>query len=191
MTALITLTVAGTDSGPFNLYSDLDGYISAFETAVDKGDLLAGYLSVLVPDGTNTVRVMSVGLYCNTYVDIVLEALTTTSTTTVALTTTTTTTIVFPPQPTFLEDAYCDDYVVTSDTEEIFAEAVTGATQYRFLLENISQPYSQTFDSPDRIMTLADFTGLLPSTAYSVRVTSFLNGEWQPYNKTCSIITPA
>jgi len=92
MTALITLTVAGTDSGPFNLYSDLDGYISAFETAVDKGDLLAGYLSVLVPDGTNTVRVMSVGLYCNTYVDIVLEALTTTSTTTVALTTTTTTT---------------------------------------------------------------------------------------------------
>ena len=36
MTVLLTLTTAGSDTGPFNLYSDVDGYISAFETGVSK-----------------------------------------------------------------------------------------------------------------------------------------------------------
>jgi len=30
MTVLISLTIAGTDSGPFDLYSDIDVYITAF-----------------------------------------------------------------------------------------------------------------------------------------------------------------
>ena len=71
MTALITLTVAGTDSGPFNLYSNLDGYVSAFETGVSKIALLAGYSSSLVPDYTNIIRVQSTG-DCTNYVDITL-----------------------------------------------------------------------------------------------------------------------
>ena len=80
MTVLITLTVAGADSGPFNLYSNLDGYTSAFETGVSKASLLAGYSSALVPDYTTTVRVKSNGL-CLNYVDIVLGATTSTTTT--------------------------------------------------------------------------------------------------------------
>lgn len=98
MTVLITLTTAGTDSGPFDLYSNLDGYTSAFESGVSKASLLAGYASALVPDYTTTVRVKSDGM-CVNYVDIVLEN-TTTTTTTVAPTTTTTTTIVGPTTTT-------------------------------------------------------------------------------------------
>lgn len=98
MTVLITLTTAGTDSGPFDLYSNLDGYSSAFESGVSKASLLAGYASALVPDYTTTVRVKSNGT-CVNYVDIVLEN-TTTTTTTVAPSTTTTTTIVGPTTTT-------------------------------------------------------------------------------------------
>lgn len=90
MTVLITLTTAGTDSGPFNLYSDLDGYVTAFETGVARFDLEAGYASSVVPDYTATIRVKSMNALCTNYVDILVE--TTTTTTTVAPTTTTTTT---------------------------------------------------------------------------------------------------
>ena len=82
MTVVITLTIAGTDSGPFDLYSDLDGYTSAFESGVSKAALLAGYPSALVPDYTNTIRVKSTG-QCVNYVDIPLSSVTTTTTTTI------------------------------------------------------------------------------------------------------------
>ena len=93
MTVLITLTVAGADSGPFNLYSNLDGFTAAFETGVSKASLLAGYPSALVPDYTTTIRVKSDGV-CVNYVDILIESTTstTTSSTTVEPTTTSTTT---------------------------------------------------------------------------------------------------
>jgi hypothetical protein len=81
MTVLITLTVAGADSGPFNLYSNLDGYVTAFESGVDKTALLTGYSSSLVPDYTTVVRVLSTG-DCTNYIDIVLDQVTTTTTTT-------------------------------------------------------------------------------------------------------------
>lgn len=93
MTVLITLTVAGADSGPFNLYSNTDGFVSAFETGVSKAALLAGYSSALVPDFTTVIRVLSTGA-CVNYIDILLESTitTTTTTTTQSPTTTTTTT---------------------------------------------------------------------------------------------------
>ena len=71
MTVLITLTLAGIDSGPFNLYSNLDGYVSAFETGVSRTALLAGYSSALVPDFTTIVRVQSTG-DCSNNIDITL-----------------------------------------------------------------------------------------------------------------------
>ena len=92
MTVLITLTVAGADSGPFNLYSNLDGFTAAFESGVSKASLLAGYPSALVPDYTTTIRVKSDGV-CVNYIDILLESTTTTTTTVIGPTTTTTTSI--------------------------------------------------------------------------------------------------
>lgn len=88
MTALITLTVAGADSGPYNLFSNLDGYTSAFATNVSKASLLAGYSSSAVPDYTTIVRIVSIG-DCTNYIDITLTQLTTTSTSSTTTTTTT------------------------------------------------------------------------------------------------------
>ena len=71
MTVLITLTIAGTDSGPFDLYSDINGYTSAFESGVSRASLLAGYSSALVPNFTTIVRVQSTG-DCSNNLDITL-----------------------------------------------------------------------------------------------------------------------
>lgn len=72
MTATITLTTAGTDTGPFLLFSNLDGFTSAFESGVSRTSLLSGYTTALVPDGTQVIRVMSTG-DCKNYVDITLS----------------------------------------------------------------------------------------------------------------------
>lgn len=82
MIVVITLTTAGSDTGPFNLYSDVDGYVSAFETGVSKAALLAGYTSTLVPNGTTIIRVMSDNPpICTNYIDISIVECTTTTTT--------------------------------------------------------------------------------------------------------------
>jgi hypothetical protein len=93
MDVLITLTTAGADTGPFNLYSNVDSYTTAFATGVAKSALLAGYLSTVVPASTTYVRVKSTGR-CTNYIDIFVvgSATTTTTTTNVPPTTTTTTT---------------------------------------------------------------------------------------------------
>ena len=80
MTVYIILTIAGTDSGPYDLYSDLDGYTSAFESLVDKTTLLGGYISALVPDYTNTIRIKSNNSLCTNYIDINIYTTTTTTT---------------------------------------------------------------------------------------------------------------
>ena len=92
MTALITLTTAGADTGPYNLYSDVDGYLTPFETGITRSALLAGYTSTVVPLSTVTVRVVSNNLTCNNHVDLTVVYPTTTTSTTAAPTTTTTTT---------------------------------------------------------------------------------------------------
>ena len=92
MTVLITLTTAGTDTGPFNLYSNLDGFTTPFETGVSKSALTSGYTSVIVPDFTSTIRITSTGV-CVNFTDVIISGTTTTTTTTVAPITTTTTTI--------------------------------------------------------------------------------------------------
>lgn len=80
MTLLITLSIAGSDTGPFNLYSDVDGFVSAFEVGVAKIDLLMGYTSYVVPNGTSIVRVMSSG-DCKNYIDLTVNVTTTTTST--------------------------------------------------------------------------------------------------------------
>jgi hypothetical protein len=84
MVVLITLTTAGIDAGPFDLYSNVDGYTTAFETGVSKSALVAGYTSNLVPNSTITVRVRSTGV-CTNFIDIPIGGITTTtSSTTIA-----------------------------------------------------------------------------------------------------------
>lgn len=91
MTALITLTVAGIETGPFDLYSNLNGFSSPFAVNISKSSLQSGYTTSSVPDYTSIVRVKSKGI-CVNYTDIVLAPYvpTTTSSTTSTPTTTTT-----------------------------------------------------------------------------------------------------
>jgi hypothetical protein len=75
MTVLLKLTTAGSDSGPFDLYSNLDEYDTAFEENVSKVDLTAGSgYSTTVPDGATIVRIKSTGV-CASFVDITLSTL--------------------------------------------------------------------------------------------------------------------
>lgn len=103
-TVIVTLTSAGSDSGPFNLYSNIDGYTTAFAFSVSKSALLAGYTSVVVPDLTTSIRIMSVGT-CTNYIDVNVSGITTTTTTsttstsTTSTTSTTTSTTTVPPIP--------------------------------------------------------------------------------------------
>lgn len=93
---LITLTTAGTNVGPFNLYSDVDGYISPFETGISKATLVAGYTSTLVPNAATVIRVKSNGT-CLNYIDLTITGTTTTSLTTTTTTTTSTTSTTAAP----------------------------------------------------------------------------------------------
>ena len=97
MTVLITLTSAGADAGPFNLYSDTDGYLTPFATGILKATLLGGYTSSAVPNGTTSIRIVSTGTCTNfIYVSVEGTTTTTTSTSSTSSTTTTTTTTIAP-----------------------------------------------------------------------------------------------
>ena len=92
ITVLITLSIAGTDSGPYDLYSSPNGVtFTSFATGITKSALLAGYTSYVVPDGSTVIRIMSTGT-CTNYIDLAISGVTTTTTTSVTPTTTTTTT---------------------------------------------------------------------------------------------------
>ena len=81
MTVLITLITIGTDCSLFDIYSNTDGFVSAFETDVSKSSLSAGFSSANVPDGTTIIRVKAKGV-CTNHTDITLSTITTTTTTT-------------------------------------------------------------------------------------------------------------
>jgi hypothetical protein len=103
MTTLITLTNVGSDAGPFNLYSNANGYDQPFDTDISADDLIAGYTTPFVPNDATIIRVVSMGV-CGNHIDIVINddpclivgtasfAITTTTTSTSSAPTTTTTT---------------------------------------------------------------------------------------------------
>ena len=81
MIVYIILTIAGTDSGPFDLYSDVDAFAAAFETDVSRAALVAGYTTFAVPDGATQIKVQSTGSCTNYIIIDVGPAITTTTTT--------------------------------------------------------------------------------------------------------------
>lgn len=62
---IITLTLAGSDTGPFDLFTDADGYASPFASGISKASLTAGYLSTVIPDAATIIKVVSKGLCTN------------------------------------------------------------------------------------------------------------------------------
>lgn len=68
-TAIITTPSSSEDTGPFYLFSNVDGFTVPFEKNIPRLNMLAGYVSTVVPDSTTTVRIKSEG-YCIEYVDV-------------------------------------------------------------------------------------------------------------------------
>jgi hypothetical protein len=91
MNITITLINPGVDTGPFNIYSNADNYVTAVATNVAKSLLVAGY-NVTVSPSTSTVKVESTGTCTSSiYLSINQPTTTTTSTTSIPVPTTTTT----------------------------------------------------------------------------------------------------
>lgn len=83
MSIFLQLTLVGEDVGnTFSLFSNVDGFTTAFETGVSKSSLLAGYTTSAAPALTNTVRIQSTDGVCDNYVSVSLIQQTTTTTTT-------------------------------------------------------------------------------------------------------------
>lgn len=66
---IITLSAAGLGTGPYDIYSNSDGYTTPVATAIPQSILASGYY-VTVPDSATAVRVQSVNSTCSNYVDI-------------------------------------------------------------------------------------------------------------------------
>lgn len=91
MNVTITLTNPGADTGPFNIYTNVDNYVTAVATSVAKSALVAGY-SATVPPSASTVKVESTGTCTSSiYLNIIQPTTTTTTSTSTSTTTTTST----------------------------------------------------------------------------------------------------
>lgn len=91
MNVLITLTSPGVDTGPFNIYTNVDNYVTAVATNIAKSTLVSGY-NATVPPTTITVKVESTGVCTSSIYLTVIQPTTTTTTSTSSTTTSTTTT---------------------------------------------------------------------------------------------------
>lgn len=100
-------------------------------------------------------------------------------------------TIISPVNPnTKLSTGSCNSSPA-SYTTNLFADAVTGATQYEYRLINTSLSYTQTYVKPQANFYLGLFTGLQNNTTYSVTVRPYLNSTWFAYGTSCNVTTPA
>lgn len=90
MTVLITLTTAGDNTGPFDLYSNADGFSTIITSSIPRADLLIGYQATL-PTGTTEVLLRSTGA-CNSDLYLIVAGAPTTTTTTSSTTSTTSST---------------------------------------------------------------------------------------------------
>ena len=94
MNVLVTLNSnIGADLGPFNVFSNADGYTNPLAVGVSRPIMINGLPLNGIPSNATIIRVISTG-DCTNQVDIPINLLpvTTSSTTTLAPTTTTTTT---------------------------------------------------------------------------------------------------
>jgi len=167
MIVFLQLTTAGIDSGPFDLYSNLDGYSEPFEENVSRASLVAGY-STTVPDNAITVRITSKE-DCISSVDITLRDVECNlEGYTGEITTTTTTTITLPPcSYVLLADinGYILRYILATNTvttlfksefnpldlahsnDKLWLNTLTDIYEYNITLSPWSQTYNRTIST--------------------------------------------
>ena len=67
MNVLLTIT-AGLDTGPFDIYTNVDNFTTPIQTGITKAALVAGYMCTVVPNNATVIRVKSTG-DCTNFVD--------------------------------------------------------------------------------------------------------------------------
>ena len=97
------------------------------------------------------------------------------------------TTMAFPT--TAIQNSQCKS-TVNSFKQNIYADYVAGASDYRFLVSRAGFPtYSATIERALNYFKFSLFPALQMGTTYSVQVALKIGGEWGPYGPVCHITT--
>ena len=186
--AIITLTTAGTDTGPFNLLSDVDSYATPFETNVAKSSLIAGYTTNLIPDAATIIRVQSSSSLCTNFINLTYPTIstTTTTTTTTAPTTSTTTTTTTVAPTTSTTTTTTTAAPTTSTTTTTTTAAPTTSTTTTTTTANPSG--SLFFDASTGVggysVTAIDVNGVTPTLTSGTNVPFNTDGHGFATNQT-------
>lgn len=200
MTGIIKLTLAGIDTGPFNLYSNIDGYISAFAVNITKAQLLAGYPTDAIPNLTTIIRIMSIG-DCTNYIDVPLPTClligtgvitipppTTTTTTTLPLTTTSTSTTTTTTTMAVINCGSSSSFsggISYPTTQSVILGTTTGNTSLLYNAQSVPDRFIVEWNS-----SVVIDTGYRGGASYDfgggsrLSFTNSLNGQFDPITLT-------
>jgi Predicted solute binding protein len=132
MNVTITLVNPGVDTGPFNIYTNADNYVTAVATNIAKSALVAGY-NATVPAIASTVKVESTGT-CTSSIFLTIIQPTTTTTTSTSSTTTTSTTVA-PTTTTTTTAVPTTTTTTTAPVGPTTTTTTTPAPNYKFYLQ--------------------------------------------------------
>jgi hypothetical protein len=169
MTVLITLTLAGSSVGPFDIYTQLDGFTTPVITGVSRAALVAGYYATL-PDGTTDVLVQSTGT-CTTQLYLNVNGNTTTTTTSSSSTTSTTTTIITGTL-TVAYSKYSSSFSLTASVAPPQSIAITGAITAN------GYPTNSCSGSVAGASLSGNLLILTPGSTVITHVPTFSSGTW-------------
>jgi hypothetical protein len=99
--------------------------------------------------------------------------------------------ITMPALPTTkLQNTQCG-ITLTSTSTLLYADQISGATQYRFRVKNVTIPFADSIVKTSRVFRMSEIPGLAVNTTYQVDVAVNINGSWQAYGVSCNVTTPA
>jgi hypothetical protein len=137
MNVLITLIAAGTDTGPFNLYSNVDSFTTAFQTNVSKSSLINGVMITTVPNTAAIIRVKSISVNCTNSIDLPISGVPQISTTT-----TTSTQYVGPSTTTTTSSTSTSTSTTSTSTSSTSTSSTSTTTSTTTTSIPINHPYS-------------------------------------------------
>jgi hypothetical protein len=134
MNITITLTNPGTDTGPFNIYTNIDNYTVPIATSISRATLVGAGYAATVDGNTTTIKVQSTGT-CTSSIFLPITQPTTTTTTSTAAPTTTSTTTVGPTTTTSTTATPTTTTTTTSPPGSTTTTTTTPAPNYKFYFE--------------------------------------------------------
>lgn len=91
---------------------------------------------------------------------------------------------------TKMEDAYCNQ-TLGSIVQLTYADAVVGATNYEFLIENDGLAYSRSYTSSSSLFRFGWLGDIVSGVTYDVSVRATVNGQTGNYGTVCEVTMPA